>query len=108
MRSLFQKILLIQSILITNLIIFVGSSSHLDLKENNTSYTLKNISEDLESFTVEDEENTQLKKSIDFIKENNQLILTVLIVSFFICFLFRTFSSYLSYNIQPKIYCSNL
>ncbi len=108
MRSIFQKILLIQSILITNLIILVGSSSHINLNEQNTSYTFKNISEDLESFISEDGQKTQLDNSNNFIKENNQLILSVLIVSFLIYFIFRTFSSYISYNIQPKVYCSNL
>ncbi len=108
MKSLLHKILLIHSIILTNIIIFIGSSSHLNLKQENTSYTLKNISEKI--ISNEDSTDPIYEKNvfINFIQSNTKYLLTIVSIISLSFFTFRMLKPHLSYNIQPKIYSSNL
>lgn len=108
MKSLLHKILLIHSILITNIIIFVGGTPSLNLKQENTSYTLKNISESFLSNETSIESTSTKNVFINFLELHKKFILSTASIILFSYFTFRPIKTNISYNVQPKIYCSNL
>lgn len=109
MKNLFQRILLIHSIVLTNIILFVGGSSHLDIKQNNTQYTLKNLSEDLENVLLEEK---QINQSNNFnyllINQNHFNFIFFVTLVFFFYFRQINLKLFQTYNIQPKIHSSTL
>ncbi len=109
MRNLFQKLLLIQSILITNIIILIGNSSHLSVKESNIQYTLKSFSEEIEANLAE--ENKLLEKQAfinDFLQQEKYHLIALLVITFLFVLKFNHLKTNISYNIQPKLHSSTL